>query len=69
MDRYWRQVKYGLQCKKESRFLACKTVPCADVEISRTGPVLGEEAKFNFEKLCLRYSRSSNNVLFNIVSS
>lgn len=68
MDRYWRQVRYDLQCKKESRFLACTTVSFADVEISRTESVLGEEAKFNFEKLCLRYSRSSNDVLFNIVS-
>lgn len=68
MDKYWGQVRYSLQCKKESRFLACTTVPFADVEVSTMGPVLGGEAKFSFEKLCLRYSRSSN-VLFNIVLS
>lgn len=52
------EYRYNMVCsiKKGSRFLACTTVPFADMETSRKGPSLvKEEAKLGFEKLNLRY--------------
>ena len=45
--------KIRCAAQKGPRFLPCITVPFADIETPRTGPSLGEEAEFCFEKLSL----------------